>query len=326
MKLVHYRIPQSDASSLGIVIEDEVIDILTAWQTGLIPRDAPQELAERIYRHIGMDGLRPLYRLLKSLDQRDVSEMRYPLIMVELLPPVAVPSFRDFYAFEAHVRNARKNRGLEMVPEWYDAPVFYFSNISSVVGHNAPVTMPRGTQELDYELEIGIVIGQEGRDISVSAADFYIAGFCIINDWSARDIQRHEMKVGLGPAKGKDFCTSIGPALVTPDEIESRIIHGGERGFRYDLAMRGYVNGKLISSGNVRDMNWTFAELIARASENTVLRPGDLIGSGTVGTGCLTEFPPGTYPWLQIGDTVTLTIDKLGTLENTIVAENLPKE
>lgn len=319
MKLVHYRIPHADASSLGIVVEDEVIDILTAWQTGMIPRDAPQELAERIYRHVGMDGLRPLYRLLKNLNQHDVADMRYPLIMVELLPPVAVSSFRDFYAFEQHVRNARKNRGLEMVSEWYDAPVFYFSNIASIVGHKASVSMPRGTKELDYELEIGAIIGQEGRDIGVQEADFYIAGFCIINDWSARDIQRQEMRVGLGPAKGKDFCTSIGPALVTPDELESRILPDNSRGNRYDLTMRGYVNGVLISEGNARDMHWTFAELIARASENTVLRPGDLIGSGTVGTGCLTEFPPGTYPWLKIGDTVTLTIDKLGTLENTIV-------
>lgn len=319
MKLVHYKIPQSDASSLGVVIGDEIVDILTAWQAGLIPRDAPQTLAERIYRHVGMDGLRPLYRLLKTLDQRDVEEMRYPAIMCELLPPVAVPSFRDFYAFENHVRNARRNRGLEMVPEWYDAPVFYFSNVSSIVGPGAPVRMPRGTQELDYELEIGVVIGQEGRDIPVQEADEYIAGFLIINDWSARDIQREEMKVGLGPAKGKDFCTSIGPALVTPDEMEDRILPDTSRGNRYDLQMTGAVNGSIISRGNAQDMNWTFAELIARASENTVVRPGDLIGSGTVGTGCLTEFPRGTYPWLQIGDTVTLAIERLGTLENSIV-------
>jgi fumarylacetoacetate (FAA) hydrolase len=319
MKLVHYKIPQSDASSLGVIIGDEIVDILTAWHAGLIPRDAPQQLAERIYRHVGMDGLRPLYRLLKTLNQRDVEDLRFPAIMCELLPPVAVPSFRDFYAFEDHVRNARKNRGLEMVPEWYDAPVFYFSNISSIVGTGAPVKMPKGTQELDYELEIGAVIGQEGRDISVSEADEYIAGFLIINDWSARDIQRQEMKVGLGPAKGKDFCTSIGPALVTPDELEDRILPDRSRGNQYDLMMMGAVNGKILSRGNVRDMNWTFAELIARASENTVLRPGDLIGSGTVGTGCLTEFARGTYPWLQVGDTVTLTIERLGTLENTIV-------
>jgi fumarylacetoacetate (FAA) hydrolase len=233
--------------------------------------------------------------------------------------PEHIPSFRDFYAFEEHVRNARKRRGLDMVPEWYDAPVFYFSNTAGIVGPDAPIRKPPGTNELDYELELAVVIGKEGGDIPVEEADSYIAGFTILNDWSARDIQRHEMKVGLGPAKGKDFATSIGPCLVTPDELEDRIVDR-THGCRYDLTMTAAVNGQEYSRGNAKDMRWTFAELIACASRNTVLKPGDLIGSGTVGTGCITEFPEGTYPWLQAGDVVRLEIERLGVLENTVTA------
>jgi fumarylacetoacetate (FAA) hydrolase len=237
---------------------------------------------------------------------------------VKLPIPSYIPSFRDFYAFEAHVRNARKRRGLEMVPEWYEAPAFYFSNTASIVGHLAAIRKPDETNELDYELEIAVVIGTEGRDIPVEEADDYIAGFTILNDWSARDIQRREMTVGLGPAKGKDFATSVGPYLVTPDELDDRVLTDRNRGKRYDLVMTAAVNGREYSRGNAKDMHWTFAELIAHASRNTVLIPGDLLGSGTVGTGCITEFPEGTYPWLQRGDIVHLDIERLGQLENRI--------
>lgn len=232
--------------------------------------------------------------------------------------PEIITSFRDFYAFEQHVRNARKNRGLEMVPEWYAAPVFYFSNTASIVGPNVPIRKPPETNALDYELEIAILIGKAGGDIPVAEADGYIAGFTILNDWSARDIQRQEMKVGLGPAKGKDFATSIGPCLVTPDELEITVLPDQSRGKRYDLTMTASVNGKEYSRGNASAMHWTFAEMIAHASRNTMLKPGDLIGSGTVGTGCITEFPEGTYPWLQPGDVVRLEIQGLGALENRV--------
>lgn len=233
--------------------------------------------------------------------------------------PNEVRSFRDFYAFEEHVRNARRQRGLEMIPEWYDAPVFYFSNTASIVGPGTPIRKPPDTQELDYELEIAVVIGKEGRDIAVAEADGFIAGFTILNDWSARDLQRREMKVGLGPAKGKDFATSIGPHLVTPDALHDRVLPDRSRGNRYDLVMSARVNGREYSRGNTRDLHWTFAEMIAHASRNTLLRPGDLLGSGTVGTGCITEFAPGTYPWLQPGDVVELEIERLGVLENRVV-------
>jgi fumarylacetoacetate (FAA) hydrolase len=237
---------------------------------------------------------------------------------VKLPIPESLPSFRDFYAFEAHVRNARRRRGLDMVPEWYDAPAFYFSNTACIVGHLAAIRKPVETNELDYELEIAVVIGRKGGNIPVEEADDYIAGFTILNDWSARDIQRREMRVGLGPAKGKDFATSIGPYLVTPDELEDRVLPDRSRGKRYDLTMTASVNGREYSRGNASEMHWTFAELISRASRNTVLKPGDLIGSGTVGTGCVTEFPDGTFPWLERGDVVRLEIERLGVLENRV--------
>jgi fumarylacetoacetate (FAA) hydrolase len=256
---------------------------------------------------------------LRQAGPDDFRAFRRPLAPEQLAAPVQPTSFRDFYAFEQHVRNARKRRGLEMVPEWYDAPVFYFSNVASISGPGEAIPRPPETQELDFELEIAAVIGREGRDIPVEEADSYIVGYTVLNDWSMRDVQRREMKVGLGPAKGKDFATSIGPYLVTPDELASHLLPDRSRGCRYDLTMTASVNGQEISRGNARDMNWTFAELIAHASRNTVLLPGDLIGSGTVGTGCLTEFPTGTYPWLQPGDTVRLEIEELGMLENTII-------
>lgn len=233
--------------------------------------------------------------------------------------PDHISSFRDFYAFEQHVRNARKKRGLEMIPEWYEQPVFYFSNTASIVGPGMEIRKPLETSELDYELELAIVIGKVGRDIPVAEADDYILGFTILNDWSARDIQRQEMKVGLGPAKGKDFATSLGPHLVTPDDLEDKVLPDRSRGKRYDLIMTASVNGVEYSRGNARDMHWTFAELIAQASRNTVLLPGDLIGSGTVGTGCITEFPEGVHPWLQVGDVVRLEIEGIGFLENRVV-------
>jgi len=232
---------------------------------------------------------------------------------------LTITSFRDFYAFEQHVKSARGRRGLEMIPEWYEAPAFYFSNVASIVGPDSPIRKPADTQELDYELELGVVIGKEGGDIPIAEADSYIAGFTIVNDWSARDIQRREMKVGLGPAKGKDFATSIGPYLVTPDELEDRILPDRSRGNRYDLAMSARVNGREYSRGNAKDMHWTFAELISHASQNTVLKPGDLLGSGTVGTGCILEIQDEDHPWLQPGDVVELEIERLGTLRNSVV-------
>jgi 2-keto-4-pentenoate hydratase/2-oxohepta-3-ene-1,7-dioic acid hydratase in catechol pathway len=238
----------------------------------------------------------------------------YPLKEVALKAPLPCPkSFRDFYAFEEHVKTARENRGLEMITEWYELPVFYFSNHLSIKGTGEPIPLPAGCSKLDYELEIACIIGKEGQNISAKEADEYIFGYCILNDWSARDIQRKEMKVGLGPAKGKDFATSIGPYIVTKDELESYRVDNG-----YDLDMTAKVNGVLLSDGNLKDIYYSFNEMIEKASENTTLYPGELIGSGTVGTGCILELGEDVHRWLKPGDTVELEITGLGKLVNTI--------
>jgi len=220
----------------------------------------------------------------------------YALADVDLLPPVlAPPSVRDFMAFEQHVATARAARGAEVPKEWYEIPVFYFSNPAAIYGPGADVPYPEGTNELDYELECAAMIGAEGM----------IAGFTVMNDWSARDLQRAEMRVGLGPAKGKDFATSFGPVLVTVDEFD------GSEG-----EMVARVNGEERSRGNLRDLYHSWARIVAQASLNTVLRPGDLLGSGTVGSGCILEH--GDNRWLQRGDVVELEIEGIGILENTV--------
>ena len=220
----------------------------------------------------------------------------YPLADVELLPPVLhPPSVRDFYAFEAHVRNARAQRGLEVPPEWYGQPVFYFSNPAAIYGPEDEIPFPAESAEWDYELEGAAVIGAEGR----------IAGFTILNDWSARDLQRAEMKVGLGPAKGKDFATSLGPVVVTPDEFDGS-----------SAVMVARVNGEERSRGELGDMYFSWARIVEQATRNTRLVPGDVLGSGTVGTGCILEHGDGR--WLQPGDVVELEVEGIGVLRNTV--------
>jgi fumarylacetoacetate (FAA) hydrolase len=220
----------------------------------------------------------------------------YALEDVELRAPVKYPpTVRDFYAFEQHVKTARALRGLEMVPEWYEIPVFYFSNPTAIFGPEEEVPYPEGTEELDYELEAAAVIGAEGQ----------IGGFTIMNDWSARDVQRREMKVGLGPAKGKDFATSLGPIVVTPEELGD---------LRLEMVAR--VNGEERSRGNLGDMYHSWDAIVAHAARNTRLRPGDILGSGTVGTGCILELGDGR--WLQPGDVVELEVEGIGVLRNRI--------
>jgi 2-keto-4-pentenoate hydratase/2-oxohepta-3-ene-1,7-dioic acid hydratase in catechol pathway len=248
----------------------------------------------------------------------------FTLDAIRLRAPVPVPpSVRDFYAFEQHVKTARERRGLEMEPDWYELPVFYFSNPAAIYGPDDDVPAAPGTAELDYELEVAAVVGRAGRDLSPAEAERHIAGFTIMNDWSARDVQRREMKLNLGPAKGKDFATSLGPVLVTPDELLGR-----RNGHVYDLAMVATVNGREWSRGNLADIHWSFGEMLAYASRGTTLRPGDVIGSGTCGTGCILELAlvhgDDSYPWLREGDEVTLTVEGLGELTNRIVAGTDP--
>jgi fumarylacetoacetate (FAA) hydrolase len=249
----------------------------------------------------------------------DSAEPGLALDAVTLLPPVpSPPTLRDFYAFEQHVKTARALRGAAMHPIWYEIPTFYFSNTSEMYGPDQPVPYPVGSQELDIELEIACVIGRAGKDIPVDVAADYIAGYTIMNDWSARDFQRLDMQLNLGPGKGKDFATSIGPWLVTPDELVShRTGHGATE--RYDMTMLARVDGQEISRGNFQQLYYSFPQMIAYASRNVRLRPGDLIGSGTVGTGCLLELGTSVHPWFQRGETIELEIEGIGVLRNTIV-------
>jgi fumarylacetoacetate (FAA) hydrolase len=221
----------------------------------------------------------------------------YALEDVQLLAPVPRPSsVRDAYAFEEHIRNAARVTGRPGVPEeWYELPVFYFSNPAAIYGPDDEIPFPAGSNELDYELEVAAVIGAEGA----------IGGFTVMNDWSARDLQRKEMKVGLGPAKGKDFATSLGPVVVTPDELGD---------LRLEMVAR--VNGEERSRGNLGDMYHSWQAIIERAAANTQLVPGDVIGSGTVGTGCILEHGDGR--WLQPGDVVELEVEGIGVLRNVV--------
>ena len=242
-----------------------------------------------------------------------------PLAGASLLPPVSrPPSVRDFYAFEQHVKTARQRRGLDMDPDWYELPVFYFSNPAAILGPYDDVAIPPGSQQLDFELEVAAVVGRAGSDLDPEEAEDHIAGFCVMNDWSARDIQRREMKLSMGPVKGKDFATSLGPFLVTPDEIEPF-----KKANAYDLTMTASVNGREYSRASLAEIYWSFGEMLAYASRGTNIVPGDVIGSGTCGTGCILELSlvhgEDEYPWLRPGDVVDLEVEHLGRMSSTIV-------
>jgi fumarylacetoacetate (FAA) hydrolase len=282
--------------------------LAVAKGAGIVILDAPASIRGAIEQH-GDNGLIELARHAME-----------PVISLEevarWLPPVPDPrTFRDFYAFEQHVKAARARRGLDMIPEWYQMPVFYFSNTGSLRGHLEPIKKPAATQALDFELELACVIGRNIQDASGQAAEEAIFGYTVLNDWSARDLQREEMKCSLGPAKGKDFATSVGPWLVTKDELADRRVGPG----RYDLTMLARRNGREISRANAKDMYFDFTKLIERGSRDAMMYIGDLIGSGTCGTGCILELgPEAAGAWLQPGDEIELEIERLGTLATTI--------
>lgn len=225
-----------------------------------------------------------------------------PFDVVTLLAPVPrPPAIRDFFVFEQHVATARAKRGLDVPSFWYEEPVFYFTNPSAVIAPGEELAYPEGTAQLDYELELAAVVGAGGQ----------IAGFMIMNDWSARDVQRRENSVGLGPAKAKDFATTLGPVIVTVDEFD------GTSGL-----MAAEVNGIGRSSGRVEDMHFTWEDIRERAARNTQLVPGDVLGSGTVGSGCILESDG--EDWLTPGDVVTMSIEGLGHISNAVVARRTP--
>ncbi|GAC1344733.1 MAG: fumarylacetoacetate hydrolase family protein [Ktedonobacteraceae bacterium] len=327
MKLVTFRTP--DRATHAGVLRDQRIIMLEGYPTVLELLRDPEGL-EKVRRLLDGDGREaaitepmsvspePAYTMMPmALPGRSAKE--YTLIEAVLLSPIPEPpTVRDFYAFEQHVKAARARRGVGMIPEWYEIPTFYFSNNSEIYGHDQEVPYPVGSQELDIELEIACVIGREGKDIAVEEAASYIAGYTIMNDWSARDFQRLDMKLNLGPGKGKDFATSLGPWIVTPDELAA-LRSGSGADERYDMTMLARVNGKEISRGNFKDIFYSFPQMIAYASRNARLRVGDILGSGTVGTGCLLEIGTEVHPWFQRGDVMELEIDGIGVLRNRIV-------
>ncbi|MEY3377810.1 MAG: hypothetical protein RLZZ328_918 [Bacteroidota bacterium] len=321
MKLVSYW--QQGSTKLGAIVNDQVYAL----------QDVNQQLPNDInaFLRLGVSVREETQEKLISLLEKSGSIA--PVQDYQLMAPVPHPtSCRDGYAFRQHVEAARRNRGVDMIQEFDQYPIFYFTNHNAIQGPGAIYCMPDHFQQLDFELEIAIVIGKEGKNIKAKDADEYIAGFTIMNDLSARKLQMEEMLLNLGPAKGKDFSTVIGPWLVTPDELKSHLVPAkkGHVGNNYDLSMKCWVNDQLVSEGNVKDMDWTFAEIIERCSYGVTIYPGDVIGSGTVGTGCFLELNGTgklkdanyTPQWLQPNDVVTMSIDGLGTLENTIYKED----
>ncbi|HLX40296.1 MAG TPA: fumarylacetoacetate hydrolase family protein [Ktedonobacteraceae bacterium] len=314
MKLATFRMP--DHQTRAGVVHNERVALLDYPTVLELLRDP--------------EGIARTQRELDNASKEFLLTAGHTLHELVLLSPIPdPPSVRDFYAFEQHVKSARAKRGLGMIPEWYEIPTFYFTNNSEIYGHDQDVPYPVGSNEMDIELEIACVIGREGKDIPVEEAANYIAGYTIMNDWSARDFQRKDMKLNLGPGKGKDFATSLGPWIVTPNELESRRVHSssglvtpGEANpanVRYDMTMLARVNGKEISRGNFKDIYYSFPQMIAYASRNARLRVGDIIGSGTVGTGCLLEIGTEVHPWFQRGDIIELEIEGIGVLRNRIV-------
>jgi fumarylacetoacetate (FAA) hydrolase len=280
------------------------------------------------------DDMFPIAQLVDAAIKsgRISKEQGVPIEEMDLLAPVPFPtSCRDGYAFRQHVAAARRNRKVDMIPEFDQFPIFYFTNHHSIQGPGEIKCMPDHFEKLDFELEAAIVICRQGRNITAAEADQYIGGLMIMNDMSARKLQMEEMLLNLGPAKGKDFSTVIGPCLVTLDELESFEIPAkeGHTGKSWNLAMKCWVNGIEVSSGNVGDMDWTFAEIIERCAYGADIYPGDVIGSGTVGTGCFLELngtgkladPSYAEQWLQEGDTIEMEIDGIGKLSNTIMKD-----
>jgi 2-keto-4-pentenoate hydratase/2-oxohepta-3-ene-1,7-dioic acid hydratase in catechol pathway len=297
------------------------------WTTYVSPSDSTTHVA--LVDDKKLHGVRDTTQLIELLDDAEAMAAAAeraksdPIDVLELetaevLAPVPVPpSVRDFYAFESHVLACAKALDQPINPDWYELPVFYFQNPQATRGHRVEVEMAPGSTRFDFELEVAAVVGRAGRDLDPEEAEEHIAGYMLMSDWSARDLQAREMKQTMGPVKGKDTATSYGPWLVTPDELS------GRRGAKaYDLKMTASVNGRPYSEGNLDDLHWSFGQMMAYASRGTLLVPGDIIGSGTVGTGCILELSlvhgEDQYPFLKVGDEVRLEVEELGSISTTI--------
>src|SRR5687768_617828 len=323
MKLVSYLKDEHD--QLAVLINNTVYDM------DVLHQDLPNSMG--MFLHYWEDSF-PVAQAgeLMLREGTRTTNKGIPLSEINLLAPIPFPSScRDAYAIRQHDAAARRNRKAEMIPEFDQFPIFYFTNHHSIVGTSEVRCMPDHFEKLDFELEAAIVICRPGRNIKAEDADDYIGGLMIMNDFSARRVQMEEMLLNLGPAKGKDFATAIGPWLVTLDDLEEFVIPPKENhlGKNWNLKMKCWVNGVQVSEGRLGDMDWTFAEIIERASYGVDLYPGDVIGSGTVGTGCFLELngtgklndPNYSEQWLQPDDTVEMEIEELGRLSNTIISE-----
>ena len=301
MKIARVRLPGEQGPTIGLVDEAaaEILDAGQVVQQLGLPVNASTAVALVRYN---TENRGALSNAVKDLSQFNAS--RWPIDSLRFLAPIEASSLKDFLAFEVHLSNARKRNNMEIPPAWYDLPVYYKGNHRTLGGHDEFVYWPRFSEQMDYELELACIIGKEGRDIPVEHADQYIGGYCIMNDWSARDIQMKEMSVGLGPAKGKDFATSMGPWLVTPDEFDPATAR-----------MVARINGEVWSDGMYSTVHWSFAQMLAHVSMDEAVYPGDVFGSGTVGFGCGLEHGR----WLQPGNLVELEITGLGVLRNRLV-------
>jgi 2-keto-4-pentenoate hydratase/2-oxohepta-3-ene-1,7-dioic acid hydratase in catechol pathway len=301
MKIARVRLPGQQGPTIGLVDEarSEILDAgQVIQQLGLtVDASTAVELVRYNTEHAGA-----LSDAVKDLSRFSVT--RWPIDSLRFLAPIEAGSLKDFLAFEVHLSNARKRNNMEIPPAWYELPVYYKGNHRTLGGHDEFVYWPRFSEQMDYELELACIIGKEGIDIPVEHADQYIGGYCIMNDWSARDIQMKEMSVGLGPAKGKDFATSMGPWLVTPDEFDPATAR-----------MVARVNGEVWSDGQYSTVHWSFAQMLAHVSMDEAVYPGDVFGSGTVGFGCGLEHGR----WLQPGNLVELEITGLSVLRNRLV-------
>jgi fumarylacetoacetate (FAA) hydrolase len=339
MKFVTFQHSET-VSRPGIVVGDQVLDLELAFlaeEQAAGRATEPHVLEKRYGRGMlgiieNQDTVLPVVRAWEARAKAgdlpatvNGEALLHPYGAKLLLSPIPnPPSTRDGYAFRQHVMTARRNRGLEMIPEFDEFPVFYFTNHHAVVGSGPVKVRKRHLEKLDFELEVAVVLGRGGSDWTLQQADDAIFGLCIMNDWSARVLQMDEMKLSLGPAKGKDFATGLGPVLVTLDELAD-VTTKTEKGLQFDLRMQCWVNGVQLSDGNVNQMNWTFAQILERASYGVEMFPGEVIGSGTVGTGCLLELNGSGITknqWLQLGDEVVMEIDRLGRLVNTVVGGN----
>jgi fumarylacetoacetate (FAA) hydrolase len=285
----------------------------------VLHRQPVTTLDDHLARGLRVEALTELVDGFSPRDDPDDDDAILDAADLRFGPPLLrPPSLRDFYAFEGHVRTMWERRGGEVPETWYRLPIFYFSNVSEIRGPDEPVWSPATSSELDYELEVAALVDTSVTDLPAERGEEAIGGYTIFNDWSARDLQREETVVRLGPAKGKDFASSFGPWLVTPDELaDARAV--GATG--PDLAMTAEVNGVETSRGRWSDAQFSFGEMVARASADVRLRPGDLFGSGTVGSGCLLEVRDETLGrYLEPADEVVLRIERLGALRTPIVA------